>query len=105
MEYRKNYYKRDERPESTFPGTVGSVANGVFDFCVECHGLLVVTSENINDYGKVALFMMGEHLNQSHIDDLDAMSKWFVPLGILPIYFIVDKIDSIDLTKFLTHNS
>lgn len=102
MEYKENYFKRDKRPESTFPGTVDGVANGVFDFCVFCDELLVVTSENINDYQKVALFMMGENLNQDHIDDLDRMSKWFIPMSVLPVYFIVESIKGIDFKKLLT---
>ena len=102
MEYRETYFNRNKRPESEFPGTVSGVANGVFNFCVACDELLIVTSENINDYGKVALFMMGESLEQDHIDDLDKMSKWFVPLGILPVYFIVESIKGIDCKKLLT---
>ncbi len=101
MKYRESYFNRNERPESEFPGTVSGVANGVFDFCIACDELLIVTSENIGDYGKVALFMMGEHLNQNHIGDLDAMSKWFVPLGIFPVYFIVESIQGIDCKKLL----
>lgn len=101
MEYKETYFKRNEKPESEFPGSVSGVANGVFDFCIACDELLIVTSENINDYGKVALFMMGEHLDQGSIDDLDSMSKWFVPMGILPIYFIVESVKGIDCKKYL----
>ena len=74
----------------------------IFHFSKKCESVMIAISRKQNDVGKVAIFMQGDNMGQEDIDDFDEFYPHFMPLGILPVFFIVESVANIHWRKFLT---